>query len=126
MSWKKGFGRRLKLYGIGLGLGSILAWALVWRNHTDGPAMWPSAKIRESIRNGVFLADSASLTQLQQVGLKPEQLSAWVDSCNVQISKSEPQRSPRIYFLENQSGTVGIRVEIQDSTYRILSTEFLN
>ena len=126
MSWKIGFGRRLKLYGIGLGLGSLLAWALVWRNHSNGPAIWPADKIRESIRNGVFLADSASLTQLQQVGLKPEKLSAWVDSSNVQISKSEPQRSPRIYFLENQSETVGIRVEIQDSTYRILSTEFLN
>ncbi|MFZ4060342.1 MAG: hypothetical protein ACOYK5_03860 [Bacteroidia bacterium] len=126
MSWKKGFGRRLKLYGLGLGLGSLLAWALVWRNHSEGPAMWPAAKIRESIRNSVFLADSASLTLLQQVGLKPEQLSAWVDSSNVQISKSEPQRSPRIYFLENQSETIGIRVEIQDSTCRILSTEFLN
>ena len=126
MSWKKGFGRRLKLYGLGLGLGSLLAWALVWRNHSEGPAMWPAAKIRETIRERIFSADENSLTQLNGIGLNAAKLGAWIDSSRVNISKSEPRREPRMYFLENPSETTGLYVELQDSTFRIVRAERLN
>jgi hypothetical protein len=122
MSWKKGFGRRLKLYGIGLGLGSLLAWALVWRNHTDGPALWPADKIRESIRERIFTADVNSLTQLNGIGLNAANLDAWIDSSKVRLSKSEPRKEPRMYFLENPSETTGMYVELGDSTFRIVRT----
>jgi len=122
MSWKKGFGRRLKLYGIGLGLGCLLAWALVWRNHSKGPALWPAAKIRESIRERIFTADANSLSQLNGLGLNAANLDAWIDSANVRIAKSEPRKEPRIYFLENPSETTGMYVELQDSTFRIVRT----
>jgi hypothetical protein len=88
--------------------------------------MWPAAKIRESIRERIFSADENSLTQLNGIGLNAAKLGAWIDSSRVNISKSEPRREPRMYFLENPSETTGLYVELQDSTFRIVRAERLN
>ena len=124
--WKKGFGRRLRFYLIGLGLGTLIAWGMLWRGRNDLPGFWPQQQIKDEISRAYFAGDSLSLCFFDCLGTAPK---AWMDAlpeAQVVFSKSEPRRSPyRRYYIQYggpQDSSASI-VELRDSTWALVHIE---
>ncbi|UTW65016.1 hypothetical protein KFE94_10020 [bacterium SCSIO 12643] len=101
--------RRLRIYGFGLALGTILAWALFLRGrNTKNYTAWtPNNRILEEIRLSDLEKTDAFWCQMKCYGFSSIEYDALVNDGNVNFRKSQVENWPRMYQVELETEDKG-------------------
>lgn len=98
-AWKKGFGKRLSYYILGLVLGSILVGLIFGQRACS----WtPSNRIKTDILEKIIVFPDDQIEQLQKLGINKSNIGDFVIKGNINYSESLKDHSvfPREYILE--------------------------
>ncbi len=113
--------RRIRIYLIGVGLGCILAWALLIRDRSDNTFnFWlPEERILTELReDSTFTFEGKQKCLYECYGFNSIDWEYFVKNADVDFSKSTPRETPKMYFLtaeiENK-GTLNLEVIFEDS-----------
>jgi hypothetical protein len=123
MTW----GRRIRLYLIGFGLGLIICWIMFFKNGNRNLSAWfPGSRVTKFIALSKKLdADSSLICKLKCIGISLDDIRKATETGDVDFGKSNTHKEPdheydvkvtvkgrqmEIYFSEN----------MRDSTARIL------
>lgn len=97
------FTRRLSLFGIGIGIGCILAWAL-YGKRLDNTDWMPNHRVKLRLQSTLINATPQADAMLQPMHLTLADLrNTVIDSCDVNFSKSIRSKDSLVYFVH---GTV--------------------
>lgn len=115
------FTRRLFLFGIGLLLGSLLAWAY-YGKRLENTDWMPNHRVKLRLQSTLIKATTQGEAQLAPLHLTLADLrSAVIDSCDVNFSKSIRSKDSLVYFVH---GTVrGQQVHYMAATLRDFRTD---
>ncbi len=105
--------RRLRIYGFGLGLGILMAWALFLRgrNTSNYTAWTPNNRILEEIRLDSTLAlDDAFWCEIGSLGFSSIEYDELLNDGNVVFSDSHVETWPRSYKVEYETENKGTLV----------------
>jgi hypothetical protein len=109
------FGRRLRLFMLGLGLGTILSFMIFGRSCTN-VAWAPDARVRLRMKTTLVHATPRAQTAMDALGIDLAALRASMDSLDVDFSKSRRTEDSLYYEL---SGPVkGRSVQLSIATLR--------
>lgn len=115
------FTRRLSLFGIGLGLGCLLAWG-IYGNRLENTDWMPNHRVKLRLHSTLVKATPAAEAQLAPLNLTLADLrNAVLDSCDINFSKSIRSKDSLVYFVH---GTVhGRQVHYMAATLRDFRTD---
>ncbi|HRN36325.1 MAG TPA: hypothetical protein PLV70_02065 [Flavobacteriales bacterium] len=115
------FTRRLSLFGIGLGLGCLLAWG-IYGNRLENTDWMPNHRVKLRLQSTLIKATPQGEAQLAPLHLTLADLRQTViDSCDVNFSKSIRSKDSLVYFVH---GTVrGQQVHYMAATLRDFRTD---
>lgn len=115
------FSRRLFLFGIGLLLGSLLAWAY-YGKRLENTDWMPNHRVKLRLQSTLIKATTQGEAQLAPLHLTLADLRhAVIDSCDVNFSKSIRSKDSLVYFVH---GTVrGQQVHYMAATLRDFRTD---
>lgn len=102
--------RRLRIYGFGLLLGVVMAWALFLRGrNTKNYTAWtPNNRILEEIRLDQTLEKSDMFwCQMKCIGFSSIEYDQLVNDGNVNFGKSQVEKWPRTYQVELETESNG-------------------
>jgi hypothetical protein len=105
------FKRRLTLFVFGLGLGSILAWAIFGRRLTNSDWL-PNERVKLRLANTLTQATPKAQAMLAPLGLDLHDLRAGMDSCDVDFPDSKRSTDSLVYAVHGivQGHTVSFMV----------------
>lgn len=102
--------RRLRIYGVGLGLGLIMAWALFLRGRdTKNYTAWtPNNRILEEVRlDSSMVMDEVFWCQLNCLGFSSIEYDELLNEGNVIFGESQVKTWPRSYKVEFETSKKG-------------------
>jgi len=105
--------RRLRIYGFGMALGLMLAWALFLRgrNTTNYTAWTPNSRILEEIRLDKTLDIPENFwCEMKCVGFSSIEFESLLEDGNVDFSDSQVKTWPRMYRVEFETDDKGTLV----------------
>ena len=105
--------RRLRIYGFGLGLGLIMAWALFLRgrNTSNYTAWTPNNRILEEIRlDSTLTLDDAFWCEVRCLGFSSIEYDELLNDGNVIFGESHVETWPRSYKVEFETEDKGTLV----------------
>jgi len=111
--------RRLRIYGVGLGLGLLMAWALFLRGrNTKNYTAWtPNNRILEEIRLDTTLVNGASFwCEMKCLGFTSIEYDALLNDGNVIFGESQAKIWPRSYKVELETEDKGTLVVVYSKT----------
>jgi hypothetical protein len=95
------FPRRLRLFMLGLGLGTIVSFAMFGKGCTN--VGWaPDARVRLRMKSTLLKATPPAQAQLDALSLDLASLRAHMDSCDVDFSKSRRTDDSLYYALNGR------------------------
>jgi hypothetical protein len=93
------FKRRLMLFGFGLGLGCILAWAF-YGKRLENTDWMPNHRVKMRLQSTLVKSTPAADAQLAPLHLSLADLrSAVLDSCDVDFSDSKRSKDSLVYYV---------------------------
>jgi hypothetical protein len=92
------FKRRLTLFVFGIGLGSILAWAIFGRRLTNSDWL-PNERVKLRLANTLTQATPKAQAMLAPLGLDLHDLRAGMDSCDVDFPDSKRSTDSLVYAV---------------------------
>ncbi|MBS1570036.1 MAG: hypothetical protein JST45_11440 [Bacteroidetes bacterium] len=115
------FSRRLFLFGIGLGLGCLLAWAF-YGKRLENTDWMPNHRVKLRLQSTLIKATPDAEAQLAPMNLSLADLrQAVLDSCDVDFSDSKRSKDSLVYYVY---GTVrGQQLHYMAATLRDFRTD---
>ena len=116
--------RRLRIYGFGVGLGLIMAWALFLRGrNTKNYTAWtPNNRILEEIRLDSTLETTDFFwCEMHCLGYSSIDYEALINDGNVMFDESQAKEFPRMYrvqFETEENGTLVIDFIFNENNHR--------
>lgn len=113
--------RRLYLFGIGIGLGCLLAWG-IYGNRLENTDWMPNHRVKLRLQSTLVKATPEAEAQLAPLHLTLADLRyAVLDSCDVNFSNSIRSKDSLVYYVY---GTVrGQQVNYMAATLRDFRTD---
>lgn len=111
--------RRLRIYGVGLGLGLLMAWALFLRgrNTRNYTAWTPNNRILEEIRLDTTLVNGTSFwCEIKCLGFTSIDYDVLLNDGNVIFGESQAKTWPRSYKVELETEDKGTLVVVYSKT----------
>tara|TARA_R110002050_G_scaffold290260_3_gene443843 strand:- start:9983 stop:10387 length:405 start_codon:yes stop_codon:yes gene_type:complete len=111
--------RRLRIYGVGLGLGLIMAWALFLRGrNTKNYTAWtPNNRILEEVRlDSSLILDDAFWCEITCLGFTSIEYTKLLNDGNVVFGDSQVKNWPRSYKIELATEKKGTLVLVYSKT----------
>ncbi|MGV9012752.1 MAG: hypothetical protein ACOH13_09180, partial [Flavobacteriales bacterium] len=109
------FKRRLFLFGIGLGLGCLLAWGL-YGNRLGNTDWMPNHRVKLRLKSTLTKATPEAQAMLEPLNLDLAALRLAMDSCDIDFSDSKRSEDSLVYYVH---GTVrGQQVHYMAATLR--------
>lgn len=105
--------RRLKIYGFGVALGLILAWALFLRGrNTKNYIAWtPNNRILEEIRlDSTLETTDAFWCEMHCLGFSSLEYDELINNGNVMFDESQAKEFPRMYRVKLETENNGVLV----------------
>lgn len=121
--------RRFRIYGFGLALGTILAWALFLRGrNTKNYTAWtPNNRILEEIRLSDLQKSNEFWCQMKCLGFSSIEYEELVNDGNVNFGKSQVENWPRMYQVELETEDKGTLIieysKTEDKHFEIIKVE---
>lgn len=112
------FRRRLMLYLLGVLLGSVLSYFLLFQGR-QFPAFWPAGVVKERLERSRYSPQPSSDSLMQCLGLDTAAFKSDLPGSEVMFRRSLPRREPcPVYALRHPkvSGCL-LMVELCDSVY---------
>jgi hypothetical protein len=123
MTW----GRRIKLYLIGLLLGTFISWLLLFKNRDRDTSGWtPESRVLKFIEQSKKLtADSTLLCKLKCNGISEDSIRKACYNGEVDFDKSQPQKEPEHEYevllkIKGKPISFYVATNMTDSIVRIL------
>jgi hypothetical protein len=127
INWKR-IGRNLLAYILGIGLGSVLVWAL-WLRNRDVPSFWPEGMVRDKIVEATLEPNDTNACFLTCLATTDSLVRNAIKKGDVKFSISKTRRKPApVYAIDTKSlSGEKIRwwIESKDSTYNIFKIDDL-
>ncbi|MCC6841226.1 MAG: hypothetical protein IT230_13795 [Flavobacteriales bacterium] len=113
--------RRLYLFGIGIGLGCLLAWG-IYGNRLDNTDWMPNHRVKLRLQSTLIKATPEAEAQLAPLHLSLADLrKAVIDSCDINFGESIRSKDSLVYYVH---GTVrGQQVHYLAATLRDFRTD---
>lgn len=96
----KDFLRRLKYYGIGFIIGTIM---VVFMFDNKGCSWFPSNRVKDNLFNRMIVIDSSNLAQIKKQGFKESQFLKTIQDGDVDFGKSKKQGLDKVYRIDYQT-----------------------
>lgn len=109
------FGRRLRLFMLGLGLGTLVSFMIFGKSCTN-MAWAPEARVQLRMKTTLVHATPQAQTAMDALGLDLASLRAGMDSLEVDFSRS--RRTDDSLYYELSGPVKGHRVELSIATLR--------
>lgn len=122
-----GFKRRLRIYGIGVGLGIMLSWALLLRHrNTDDLLGWtPTNRLLDAVEmKGDTALSNTFYCELKCQGFDSEDWNKLLKDGKVDFEASSTHTDPKVYLFTydtEKHGVLEAMVEFSDSTIAVTS-----
>ena len=114
------FKRRLFLFGIGMGLGCLLAWG-IFGNRLDNTDWMPNYRVKLRLKSTLIKATPEAQAMLAPLNLHLAALRSAMDSCDIDFSDSKRSKDSLVYYVH---GTVrGQQVHYMAATLRDFRTD---
>ncbi|MFZ1617824.1 MAG: hypothetical protein WAT41_10785 [Flavobacteriales bacterium] len=114
------FKRRLFLFGIGMGLGCLLAWG-IFGNRLDNTDWMPNYRVKLRLKSTLIKATPEAQAMLAPLNLDLAALRTAMDSCDIDFSDSKRSKDSLVYYVH---GTVrGQQVHYMAATLRDFRTD---
>lgn len=114
------FKRRLFLFGIGMGLGCLLAWG-IFGNRLDNTDWMPNYRVKLRLKSTLIKATPEAQAMLAPLNLDLAALRTAMDSCDIDFSDSKRSKDSLVYYVH---GTVrGHQVHYMAATLRDFRTD---
>ncbi len=127
INWKRIF-RGFAAYGVGIGMGSFLVWAL-WLKNRDVPSMWPEGMVKDKIFRSKIEPGSTNDCYLGCMKANDSVIRATLKKGDVKFSISKTRRDPApVYAIDTRSAEgekMRWWIESKDSTYNIFRIDDL-
>lgn len=125
LNWKR-ISRNFLAYALGIGLGTLLVWAL-WLRNRDIPKFWPVGMVKESILKSTIENNETNTCYLNCLGLNDSTLR--VSLSKGDLTMPPVRRKPYPVYRISPASTTGEKtrmyIEVKDSTYNIFRVEDL-
>lgn len=110
--------RRLRIYGVGLALGLLMAWALFLRGrNTKNYTAWtPNNRILEEIRLDNMVLSDGFWCEIKCLGFSSIEYDELINNGNVVFGDSYVKTWPRSYKVEFKTESKGTLVIVYDKT----------
>jgi len=124
-NWKK-IGKNALAYIFGIGLGTVLVWAL-WLRNRDVPSFWPEGMVKDKLMGSTIEVNDLNACYLTCLGTSDSLLKIQFKKGDVQFPpvKREPFPVYKILTTTTTGEKTRLYVESKDSTYNILKLEDL-
>lgn len=96
------FTRRLLYYGIGFGIGLLF---VVFFFSNRGCSWLPENRIKESVSQRIIFISERNLPILKNLGIKENEIEAYIKNAEIFFSKSIKNANPKIYHFEGPTRT---------------------
>jgi hypothetical protein len=127
INWKR-IGRNLLAYIFGIGLGSVLVWAL-WLRNRDVPSFWPEGMVRDKIVQSTLEPNDTNACFLKCMATTDSLLRNSIKKGDVKFSISKTRRKPAPVYAIDTKTLSGEKtrwwIESKDSTYNIFKIDDL-
>lgn len=115
------FKRRLMLFGFGLGLGCILAWAF-YGKRLENTDWMPNHRVKMRLQSTLIKATPDAEAQLAPMNLSLAELrKAVLDSCDIDFSDSKRSKDSLVYYV--YGNVKGQQVHYMAATLRDFRTD---
>ena len=124
-NWKR-IGRNLLAYVFGIGLGTVLVWAL-WLRNRDVPNFWPVGMVKDKLMRSSIEENDLNKCYLGCLQTNDSLLRISFKKSDVKFPpvKREPFPVYRITTTSSSGEKIRYYIESKDSTYNILKVEDL-
>ncbi len=127
IEWKRII-RGFVAYGLGIGLGTFLVWAL-WLRNRETPNMWPEGMVKDQIGRSKMETNPINDCYLKCFALNDSILKKELKKGDVIFGISKTRRKPAPVYAIDISSVKGEKmrwwIESKDSTYNIFKMEDL-
>jgi len=124
------FLRRLLLYLVGVGLGSVLVYYMLLQDRDMGTWL-PKTVIKEKIMRAEWLWSEKTLCQLECFGVDSSIIRNWINTAEIDLSKSEVHdvECPNYFLLDddaNLHNLASMIIQVCDSTILMKNMEVID
>jgi hypothetical protein len=96
----KDFFRRLKYYGLGFGIGTIMVMTLF---DNKGCSWFPSNRVKDNLFNRMIVMNAASFDQIKEQGFTQPDFLNTVQAGTVDFGKSKKQGLDKVYRIDYET-----------------------
>lgn len=96
----KDFLRRLKYYGLGFGIGTIMVMALF---DNKGCSWFPSNRVKDNLFSRMIVANASSFAEIKGQGFSKTQFLKTIQNGDVDFGKSKKQGLDKVYRIDYQT-----------------------
>ena len=96
----KDFFRRLKYYGLGFGIGTIMVMALF---DNKGCSWFPSNRVKDNLFNRLIVVNQAALSELKEQGFTEARFLNTIQEGSVDFGKSKKQGLDKVYRIDYET-----------------------
>ena len=96
------FTRRLLYYGIGFGIGLVFVFFFF---NNRGCSWLPENRVKQIVSQRIIFISERNLPVLKKLGIKENEIGAYIKNAEVYFSKSIKNTNPKIYHFEGPTKT---------------------
>ena len=96
----KDFFRRLKYYGLGFGIGTIMVMALF---DNKGCSWFPSNRVKDNLFNRLIVINQSALSELKEQGFTETRFLTTIQQGSVDFGKSKKQGLDKVYRIDYET-----------------------
>lgn len=116
------FFKRLRFFILGVLLGTIGVYFIIWKGKKRDVYKWPSEIIKDKINRGAMGLDSTAACQLSCLGIEQRNIRESILESDIDYGKSEVSKKPHpIYNISYTASDkkYTILIEVADSTTQL-------
>jgi len=123
VNWVR-IGRNLLAYVLGIGIGSVLVWAL-WLRNRDIPSFWPEGRVKDQIKASTIETNDLNNCYLSCYETTDSLFRSLIVSGDVKFppARRKPYPVYGISTVTSSGEKTRWWIESKDSTYNILKVE---
>ena len=96
----KDFFRRLKYYGLGFGIGTIMVMALF---DNKGCSWFPSNRVKDNLFNRLIVVNQSALSEIKEQGFTEDRFLTTIQDGSVDFGKSKKQGLDKVYRIDYET-----------------------
>ncbi len=96
----KDFFRRLKYYGLGFGIGTIMVMALF---DNKGCSWFPSNRVKDNLFNRLIVVNQSALSEIKEQGFTEDRFLTTIQEGSVDFGKSKKQGLDKVYRIDYET-----------------------